>query len=578
MKLVKAIWASLNKLFGKAKENIQEQKAIDHTKENKVQIENRLAKSAPTTQKQSMSLEQTEEQIWWQRAKEKSNFEAQLKKVQLKSLNNKEHINDLDSDLESPVSRDEIQQPNEIYVPGNTQSPVVDNTNIHPIDLVIGFDFGTSTSKVVIQAPDLQGSPARAVNFGNLSLKDFPYLIPTTIWINEEGETSLLDRDDYNRFADLKIRLLPKVNSGNGANFINSDAAIKAICYLANVLQISRRWFLAENINLIGHRTIINWSFNLGVPSPCIEDNDENTIFNRIGRAAWILSVSDTDPGFINLKEAATIYESLSGKDEWPDKMENALKCEFSIIPEIAAGAIGYALSDQRRNGLHMMVDIGAGTVDVCMFILGNTEISNRYSLLTADVKPFGTAMYHSHILNKITAENPDVIQRQITYNTLTFPITDMQKLVAYFNLDTNTIKENNFNDYIEEFNRSLDMMLRNIIWNTKRVRAPYEIVWRELNQLPLVMIGGGSQSILYQNSIKRINKWMTSHVSNRGILNIPSIIPRDLTKDGRPEYLAVAWGLSHRSLDIGDIIPADRIEDIPPLPVADRIYRNDDD
>jgi len=28
---------------------------------------------------------------------------------------------------------------------------------------------------------------------------------------------------------------------------------------------------------------------------------------------------------------------------------------------------------------------------------------------------------------------------------------------------------------------------------------------------------------------------------------------------------LAVAWGLSHRALDVGEIIPADRIPDVPP-------------
>jgi hypothetical protein len=534
MKLGKIIWTSLNKLFNKDKENKPVQTAIDSNEEKKLPVRD--------------------------------------------LFDNRVQDHDLVTDLNSPVTRDEIQLPDENEVRVNTQSSDVDDTSIREIDLVIGFDFGTSTSKVVIQAPDLPGSPARAVNFGNLSLKDYPYLIPTTIWINEEGETSLLHRDEYTRYADLKIRLLPKVNNGIDTKPNSSDAAIKAVCYLANVLQISRRWYLSENKDLIGHRTKINWSFNLGVPSPCIEDNEENKIFKRIGRAAWILSVSDTKVGIINLKEAASIYQSLSEKDDWPINTEDSLKCEFSIVPEIAGGAIGYAFSDKRRNGLHMIIDIGAGTVDACMFILGNNDVSNRYSLLTADVKPLGTTMYHSYILSKIITSKPDAFQRQIANNTLAIPITDMQKLVAYFNLDTNTIRENNFSDSVAEFNRSLDMMLRNIIWNTRRVRAPHELVWREVNQLPLIMIGGGSQSILYQSSISRLSKWMNSHVRNRGILNIPSIIPRDLTVDGRPEYLAVAWGLSHRSLDIGDIIPGDRIDDMPPLPINDPEPRNDDD
>ena len=54
----------------------------------------------------------------------------------------------------------------------------------------------------------------------------------------------------------------------------------------------------------------------------------------------------------------------------------------FEIIPEIAAGAVGYALSDLRREGLHVMVDIGASTVDVCSFLLHEKEGNDRYSLL----------------------------------------------------------------------------------------------------------------------------------------------------------------------------------------------------
>src|SRR5688500_16454108 len=142
MKLGKAIWTSLNKLFNKDRGKVSEQSSIDLLKEDKSPVE--------------------------------------------KLIDFKEQAQDSAFVLEPLVVKDEIEQSKDIDVIVNSGTPAVDYSIIQEIDLVIGFDFGTSTSKVVIQAPDLQGSPARAVNFGNLSLQEFPYLIPTSIWINGE--------------------------------------------------------------------------------------------------------------------------------------------------------------------------------------------------------------------------------------------------------------------------------------------------------------------------------------------------------------------------------------------------------
>ena len=79
-------------------------------------------------------------------------------------------------------------------------------------DLVIGLDFGTSASKVVIQAPDLQGSPSYAINFGKYSHTSMPYLLPTELWINKKDYTcTLRNCDDSTQVKDIKLDLLTSI-------------------------------------------------------------------------------------------------------------------------------------------------------------------------------------------------------------------------------------------------------------------------------------------------------------------------------------------------------------------------------
>lgn len=535
MKLGKSIWTSLKNIFSKTDENNTEQTPIEQNEENNLAIES----------------------LWDDKIPDHS----------------------LSSDLDLKIPGDVIQQPDDIDVSVSSQSPVLGDSGVQEIDLVIGFDFGTSTSKVVIQAPDLPGSPARAINFGGLAIQDFPYLIPTKLWIDEDGEISIVEKKGYKQISDLKIRLLPGVNVGIGTTSNDLNAAGIAICYIAEVLRISRKWYLAENINLIGKGTKINWSFNLGVPSPYVGKNIEHNLFKLIGRGAWIYSVLDPDSRRFNLYEAVRVYESLNHKDEWPNYTSDYLKCEFNIIPEIAGGAVGYAFSDKRRNGLHLMIDVGAGTVDVCMFILWNKNDSNSYSLLTADVKPLGTAMYQRHMLNIISSKTYSKNKIKFKYNALHAPINDMRKFIEYFNsYGYNNISESQLEAHKLKFEKQVEEVLKRIVWRTKKDRDLQASTWKNNKTLPLIMIGGGSKSDIYIGLIQRLNSWMLSQVRNGGFSEILSVQLPALAKDIKPEYLTVAWGLSHRALDIGKIIPPDEIDDIPPLPPSDPISRNDDD
>ena len=459
------------------------------------------------------------------------------------------------------------------------QKPVSENNylqNVQPgtkgdCDLVIGIDFGTSSTKVVIQAPDLPGSPSYAVKFGKLSEEKTPYMLPTKLWLNNDGFCSLKEFDGAKVIDDIKLELFLKdenLCSNQGPKQQGLCPQVVATCYLALTLWASRRWYFEKKSDLIKQFTKIYWHVNLGVPSPCIEDNEENRTFRRVGEAAWKLST--LGPNRINFDSAKEI---LAEYDDYGYCIIDDNECVFAIIPEIAAGAIGYAFSNLRQEGLHVMIDVGSSTVDACSFLLNRVGGDNRYSLLIADVKPFGTfRFYKEHILAMQSASNVHAETLRNRHE----PMAPIDEDDRQYIIDDNCYAKA-FHEAREKLKQELLYMLRVVIWQTRCRRDPDSQVWRT-GRLPILLIGGGNRMGFFRSTIDELNDWLIFNTKNGGVNFMSPPIPDSLTDSvsGQEQFnlLAVAWGLSHRALDIGDIIPADQIQDVKPPPPRDFSHR----
>lgn len=429
-------------------------------------------------------------------------------------------------------------------------------------DLVIGLDFGTSASKVVIQAPGLPGNPAYAVNFSQLAHPSMPYLLPTRLWVTPRGECSLTARDGMQKVNDIKLELFSNdqqliSNCGPTKQGISPEEA--AVAYLALLLRYARRWFLEEKRDVVGHLGRLNWGVNLGVPSPCIENNEKNRRFQRVGKAAWMLSVLHDQ---ITLDKVQDELRHITDAPEhW--ECDDGIACDFAIIPEIAAGAIGYALSDLRREGLHLMVDVGASTVDVCSFILHEQGGSNRYALLTADVKQLGTIrLYQDRIRAILEAHEKQAQHLRDKHDPLTPISEDIESYLVPRERIRAAVCEGE-----EKLKSQCRHMLRKVIWDARTRRDPHASVWR--GQLPILLIGGGGQLPFFRSLINELDSWLRTYARNEGAALLPVPLPGTISSMTTEHHrLAVAWGLSHQELNIGEIIPADQIEDIePPRP-----------
>src|SRR6266699_2852410 len=75
-------------------------------------------------------------------------------------------------------------------------------------DVVVGFDFGTSCSKVVLRTPFHNNGRAFATPFAGVGHKSCPYLLPSVVWVDAKGRMSLAPIKGGLLLRDIKYHLM----------------------------------------------------------------------------------------------------------------------------------------------------------------------------------------------------------------------------------------------------------------------------------------------------------------------------------------------------------------------------------
>ncbi len=201
--------------------------------------------------------------------------------------------------------------------------------------------------------------------------------------------------------------------------------------------------------------------------------------------------------------------------------------------------------------------------MDVCGFILRQVT-GRRYSLLTAGVLPLGTIiLHHERIQAILRAYESKAQELRDDHDPLTPVVEDIEQYLLSKEQILGEVKKAE-----SQLNKQRYYMVRGMVSDLKQKRAQLEKVWNKKERLPILLIGGGSKSPFFRLLAEEFSDLVKSQTVNGGAVLLPVPKPRSL-KGEISDYhrLAVAWGLSHRALDVGEIIPRDRIEDMPPLP-----------
>ena len=389
------------------------------------------------------------------------------------------------------------------------------------LSLIMGFDFGTAFSKVVVHAPGSSELPAWAVAFDDLADKELSYLLPTSLFVGRDGSFALTGNDDC-RLRGIKYNLMKnaaaaKVN-GHDVHCVNACAA-----YLALAIRRAKESFVRQHGHNFAGETLDWDAVNVGIPAATKNDNPTKRAFQRAANAAWVLAGNNDD---ITIDSVAKEINRADGADEL-----------CLLVPEVAAQIQGYIRSDVRRSGLHIMADAGASTLDICSFILliddydfRNTK-RGEVTVCCAEVRELGA----------------EILERR--------------KLAVAGGGETSEIEAAFWNEC-----RSA---VRGIVSATKNEKAPCEMCWQKANDrmepgripkpLPFFLCGGASAAPGYKSLPEHVKAGLLTGGEKFDDVAMPkpgNLLPKELP-ESIYHRLSVAYGLSMHYFD-DVVLPSD--------------------
>ena len=223
------------------------------------------------------------------------------------------------------------------------------------VDLVLGVDLGTSCSKVVIGDPGWKDK-SYAVSFGPADGEISAWLHPTR----------------FGSEANLKMRLMNEPSSEHVRDLL--------ACYLAEVIRHSRSWF-TSNSPTDYRRREPRWSLNLGFPDKSVKGSRLASAYSEIANVAVALA-SCPEPAAPELASRIRRRELLVEPFIPPSRV--------NLYPEIAAQLAGYVNSPHRIRGNLLLIDVGAGTLDVSTIILHGDSEQDIVSFHFCEVEELG--------------------------------------------------------------------------------------------------------------------------------------------------------------------------------------------
>jgi len=415
-------------------------------------------------------------------------------------------------------------------------------------DLIIGFDLGTACTKVVIR--DDPVAKAYAVPFGEYAYPGHPYLVATEMAVTPDGAFHL--GGEGQRLNDLKIKLL-----GNPGAVVLEDTvhhrratALEACAaYVALVIREVLRWFVEEQASVYRNVRLL-WQVNIGMPSRDYDDERLVRTFRALARAGWQAAVRRGPVTVASIRRALEECGAASAKDD-PDGLHPD---DVKAVPEVIAEVVGYAQSRLRREGMHLLVDIGAGTIDVSTFNLNSWDGDDRFSMLTCEVAQLGAFALHRQRVLDIAALTERKLSALLGVADGIRPIPE---IAAYQPVNVGELESVD-----RAFRERIQGLLGKVIVETKRRRDPRSSAWKD--GLPVFLCGGGSAVPLYDEAVTRAGERIQA-ISHFKRLELPR--PEDFEAPGLApggfRRLAVAYGLSTRFDKIGEIVPPRAIDDI---------------
>jgi len=386
--------------------------------------------------------------------------------------------------------------------------------------LAIGIDFGTAWTKVCVA----RARESWVVPWFPMQRTSARYLLPGILHVAKDGSSDLGElTTPRSQFSDLKLPIL-----NNAATPIDEA---RVVTFLALVMRYTRHWMLSENRDLLqGDK--IEWVVNVGFPAATWNESAQLARFRILARLAWRLSC---DPDAVNCVRAKMELENSDIK-----ALGDAL-LNIQVAPEFAGQIAGYVKSAQRRPDLHLMVDIGAGTVDITTFNIHRDfdTLENIYPIFEPEIVNLGTHFLTNNRIFKTPFQDVQHPTERVL-PTLAFAET--------YGLDAGDLQARD-----AALERRVAKSIAQVLSKTKNRWYPSSPHWSD--GVPAFLCGGGAAVANYQSAFlncgKKVRKVQMVMPSR---MVAPHLSEDDFTR------VSPAYGLAQSFEDLGRCRPSTEV------------------
>jgi hypothetical protein len=422
------------------------------------------------------------------------------------------------------------------------------------VDLRIGLDIGTSCSKVAIG--DSHWNRHYGVVFAPGAKGVTKYLIPTRFYERPQAAT-LHPLDGVQPTSNIKLRLVDAVTRGSG----ESDAALDLALYIALVLLHTFAWYQENHAD--DHRARQPcWWLNIGFPAKRLQNNPKLVDSYLMAARAAIRAVDS--------RQAVTreLVRRCINSELPPSNAPQRLADErLSFYPEIAAQLAGYVLSPYCSEGPLLLLDVGAGTLDISTLILHRVEGEEVCAFHFCEVAQLGAFRLYERIDQALRTVSPAKVRAAVSVGEdLEWRIPDCPAGYLLPGVRTDSSLEIAYQKSRATFGSDcLDTCLANFAAFKRYVDEPFLLqkrcppAFRE--QANFILSGGGSRADFYldlfpkklEQHIINLTAWEVEPYRRRslgqGLNRIHFVQPAEFVADGIGaedfDRLSVAHGLS---------------------------------
>ena len=416
-----------------------------------------------------------------------------------------------------------------------------DDGRILPVH--IGIDFGTAYTKVAIRvAGRVFFVPWTGLR--QSGSKDF--YLPGEVTLSNDGGIWLGRAPNAEEVrTDLKLPFLSQSARSN-------ESLASVVGFLAWVMKYARAWLYETHSALLKGRKLA-WDVNLGCPTNSWSSWDVSEAYRGLAIRAWQLSQIAGD---LKWQSAINALEPLKGT------VGDAGLDGLKLVPEFVAQIAGYVKSPQRRNGLHMLMDIGAGTIDIATFNVhfDSVKEEDRFPIFASQVLPMGTHYLTAARLRKAGLERHEWDDLQSVPNAAAFAAALKIEPMAIVDSD-------------KEFSDLMTNAIYNVLNYTRSSRYGRAPEWGK--GVPVFLAGGGSECSVYAQSLANAFRRLNVPALRTSFPLLEETMRGTTLTEGEFHRLSVAYGLTFDADDLGKILAPHQIEDAPRLGAGGALRAN---